>query len=153
MEAFFFVFLGLLVLLAVIFSVGAAYVTRHEAQEREQYQREARLKSGGVNSEGREFYKSLGLGTGEQVKVRLYTLNEYRDDLGGSDSFEDEGFIGALKTHPQLDGEWHEMPPRNAASSLDLQENDYRLDSERGVLLLRKLPPGSPPAARDLFYS
>lgn len=152
MEAFFFVFLGLLVLLAVIFSVGAAYVTRHEAQEREQYQREARLRSGGVNSEGREFYKSLGLGTGEQVKVRLYTLGEYRDDLGG-DSPEDGEFIGALKTYRQLGGEWRETPPRDAASSLDLQESDYRLDSERGVLLLKKLPPGSPPAARDLFYS
>ena len=152
MEAFFFVFLGLLVLLAVIFAVGAAYVTRHEAQEREQYQREARLRSGGVNSEGREFYKSLGLGTGEQVKVRLYTLGEYRDDLGG-ESFEDGEFIGALKTYRQLGGEWHETPPQNAASSLDLQESDYKLDSERSILLLKKLPPGSPPAARDLFYS
>lgn len=152
MEAFFFVFLGLLVLLAVIFSVGAAYVTRHEAQEREQYQREARRRSGGSN-EGREFYKSLGLGTGEQVKVRLYTLGEYRDDLGGAESFEDGEFIGALKTYSQLDGDWYETPPQNAAPALDLRESDYRLDSERSVLLLKKLPPGVPPAARDLFYS
>ena len=153
MEAFFFVFLGLLVLLAVIFAVGAAYVTRHEAQEREEYQREARRRTDGVMANGREFYKSLGLGTGEQFKIRLYTLDEYRDDLGGSDSFGEEEFIGALKTYRQLDGDWYETQPQNAVSSLDLGESDYRLDEERGVLLLKKLPPGVPPAARDLFYS
>ena len=153
MGAFFYVFLGLLLLLALLFSVGAAYVTRHEAQEREEYQSRARLRSGGGDAEGREFYKSLGLGTGEQVKIRLYTLSEYRDDLGGDDDLEDGEFVGALKTYRRMDGEWHETQPQKAASSLDLREDDYRLDSERSVLLLKKLPPGAPPAARDLFYS
>lgn len=153
MEAFFYVFLGLLVLLAVIFSVGASYITRHEAQEREEFQNQARRRASERRGDGREFYKSLGLGTGEHVKVRLYTLGEYRDDLGGADSFGDGEFIGALKSYRQMDDEWYETPPQNVAPSLDLRESDYSLDSERGVLLLKKLPPGTPPAARDLFYS
>lgn len=152
MDTFFLVFLGLLVLLVVIFSVGAAYVTRHEAQEREDYQNEARRRTDGMSADSREFYKSLGIGTGEQVKVRLYTLEEYRGDLGGADSFGEGEFIGALKTYRQLDEDWYETPPQRATESLGLKESDYRLDEDRGVLLLKRLPPGVPPSARDLFY-
>lgn len=154
MEAFFIVFLGLLVALAVIFAVGASYVTKHESQEREEFQDEARRRASGSNPGGREFYKSLGLGTGEQVKVRLYTLDEYRDDLGGGvGNLTDGRFIGAMKTYRKMGDDWYETPPQSSTDALDLRENDYRLDSERNILLLKKLPPGVPPSARDLFDS
>lgn len=155
MEVFFLVFLGFLAILAVILAVGAAYVTRHEAREREEFQNEARRRaSDRGNSDGREFYKSLGLGTGEQVKIRLFTLEEYRGELGGDASHAEDGsFIGALKTYRLLDGDWHETQPQSAASALSLDENDYLPDGERNALLLKKLPPGIPPAARDRFDS
>lgn len=150
MNAFFIVFLALLVLLAVILAVGAAYVTKHESQEREDFQNEARQRASERKPGGREFYKSLGLGTGEQVKVRLYTLDEYRDDLGG-DTTGGGRFIGAMKTYRQMSGDWYETPPQRSTEALGLGENDYSLDNERNILLLKKLPPGVPPSARDLF--
>lgn len=150
MNAFFIVFLALLVLLAVILAVGAAYVTKHESQEREDFQNEARQRASERKPGGREFYKSLGLGTGEQVKVRLYTLDEYRDDLGG-DTTGGGRFIGAMKTYRQMGGDWYETPPQRSTDALGLGENDYSLDNERNILLLKKLPPGVPPSARDLF--
>lgn len=153
MDIFFLLLLGFLVLLAVIFAVGAAYITKNEGREKEEFAEQARSRASERQGDGREFYKSLGLGTGEQVKIRLFTLDEYREDLGGDDSsFGDEKFIGALKTYRQFDDDWYETPPEKAATPLDLGENDYRLDEERRVLLLKKLPPGIPPAARDLLY-
>lgn len=158
MNTFFLVLLVLLVVLAVIFAVGASYITRHEGQERKEFADQARRRASEHRAserrgDGREFYKSLGLGTGEQVKIRLFTLDEYRDELGGdAPSTGDESFIGALKTYRQLDDDWYETPPEKAAESLDLEEDDYRLDEERRVLLLKKLPPGTPPSARDLLY-
>ncbi|CAN5700433.1 hypothetical protein BH20ACT11_BH20ACT11_08220 [soil metagenome] len=154
MNMFFLVLLGFLVLLALIFAFGAAYITRNEGREREEFADQSRRRASEHQSDGREFYKSLGLGTGEQVKIRLFTLDEYRGDLGGDDSsVGDERFIGALKAYRQFDDDWYETPPEKAASPLDLGEDDYRLDEERKVLLLKKLPPGIPPAARDLFYT
>lgn len=151
MNTFFLALLVLLLLLAGIFAVGAAYITRHEAREREEHHSQAR-KRASERGDGREFYKSLGLGTGEQIKIRLFTLDEYRDELGGDPaSFGGERIMGALKSYRRMDSDWYETPPEKAAAPLSLEEGDYRLDEERSVLLLKKLPPGIPPAARDLF--
>lgn len=155
MNAFFIVLLVLLAVLAVIFAVGAAYVTRFEGRDREKFANQARSRSAERaehHGDGREFYKSLGLGTGEQVKIRLFTLGEYRDELGeDAEAARGQGCRGALKAYRRLDDEWYETPPDKAAAPLSLGEEDYRLDEERSVLLLRKLPPGIPPSARDLF--
>jgi len=154
MDVFFLVLLVLLVVLAVIFAVGAAYITRNEGREREEFYEEARQRASEYQGDRREFYKSLGVGTGEQVKIRLFTLDEYRGEIGGdTGAFGEEGFVGALKAYRQLDGEWYESPPEKAVAPLDLGENEYRLDEERRVLLLKKLPPGMPVSARDLFDS
>lgn len=154
MSTFFLVLLALLVVLAVVFAAGAAYITRHEGEEREEYYEEARRRASEHRGDGREFYKSLGLGTGEQIKIRLFTLDEYRNELGGdADSAGSERFVGALKAYRQFDGDWYETPPEKAAAPLDLREGEYRLDEECRVLLLKKLPPGIPPSARDLFES
>lgn len=152
MNTLFIALLALLVVLAVVFAVGAAYITRHEGEEREEFRNEARRRAAGRQGDGREFYKSLGLGTGEQIKIRLFTLDEYRDELGGdADAAGGERFIGALKAYRRFDDDWYETPPEKAAAPLDLAEGEYRLDEERRVLLLKKLPPGIPPSARDLF--
>ncbi len=147
--------LVLLVVLAILFAAGAAYVTRFEKRDREEFANQARSRSAqraGGRGDGREFYKSLGLGTGEQVKIRLFTLQEYRDELGGDAGVgSDERIIGALKAYRQLDEEWYETPPEKAAGPLDLREGEYRLDEERHALLLKRLPPGVPPSAREMF--
>lgn len=155
MNALFLVLLVLLVVLAIIFAVGAAYVTKFEGRDRQEFSNQARRRASDHRSDdGREFYKSLGLGTGEQVKIRLFTLDEYREELGGdTDAIRNERFMGALKAYRRLEGDWHETPPEKAAGPLGLKEDEYRLDEERHIILLKKLPPGIPPSARDLFDS
>jgi hypothetical protein len=97
----------------------------------------------------REFYKSMGLETAEDMKIRLYSIEEYRDELGGTRARPDSSFVAATKTYRQLDEEWYDYSPRKAAEVLELAPEDYEVDGERSALLLRRLPPGLPPEARD----
>lgn len=97
----------------------------------------------------REFYKSMGLETTEDMKIRLYSIEEYRDELGGTRARPDSGFVAATKAYRQLDEEWYDYSPRKAADVLELAPEDFEVDGERSALLLRRLPPGLPPEARD----
>ncbi len=97
----------------------------------------------------REFYKSMGLETTEDIKLRLYSIEEYQDELGGSHARADSGFVAATKVYRQLDEEWYDYSPRKAANVLELAPEDYEVDREGSALLLRRLPPGIPPEARD----
>jgi hypothetical protein len=97
----------------------------------------------------REFYKSIGLETREDMKLRLYSIEEYRDELGGTRADSDSGFVAATKAYRHLDHEWHDYSPRKAADVLELAQEDYDVDGERSALLLRRLPPGMPVEARD----
>lgn len=97
----------------------------------------------------REFYKSMGLETTEEMKVRLYSVAEYRDELGGTARGGE--FRAALKAYRQIDDEWYGYDPRKAADVLELPPGDYEVDEQRSALLLRQLPPGLPPAARDVL--
>lgn len=99
----------------------------------------------------REFYKRLGLETGEEMKMRLYSLGEYEDELGGDTGIlASSQFVAALKAYRQLDEDWYDYPPRKAADVLELTPEDYEVDDERGVLLLKRFPRGLPTSARDL---
>ena len=97
----------------------------------------------------REFYKRMGLETSEEMKIRIYSIAEYRDELGGTKR--DNGFRAALKAYRQLDDEWYDYSPRKAADVLELAPEDYEIDEERSALLLRQLPPGLPESARDVL--
>ena len=97
----------------------------------------------------REFYKSMGLETTEDMKLRLYSIEEYRDELGGTRADSDSGIVAAAKAYRHLDHEWHDYSPRKAADVLELAQEDYEVDGERSALLLRRLPPGMPVEARD----
>lgn len=99
----------------------------------------------------REFYKSLGLETAENMKIRMYSVNEYRNELGGTRAGTDGGFVAALKSYRQLDDDWVEYSPRRAADVLELAPEDYEVDEESSTLLLRRLPPGLPASARDVL--
>lgn len=99
----------------------------------------------------REFYKSLGLETAEDMKLRVYSVDEYRNELGGTHAGSNGGFVAALKAYRQLDDDWVEYSPRKAADVLELAPEDYEVDEEHSALLLRTLPPGLPAAARDVL--
>lgn len=91
----------------------------------------------------------MGLETSEEMKIRIFSIAEYRDDLGGTKR--DNGFKAALKTYRQLDDEWYDYSPRKAADILELAPEDYEIDEERSALLLGQLPLGLPESARDVL--
>jgi hypothetical protein len=98
----------------------------------------------------REFYKSMGLESSEDMKLRLYSPDEYESELGGeADALSRGGFVAALKAYRMLDEEWHDYNPDKAAGVLELSIGDYEVDRECKALLLRRLPPGLPISARD----
>lgn len=99
----------------------------------------------------REFYKSMGLETAEDMKIRLYSIEEYRDELGGARAATDSDFVAALKAYRCLDDEWYDYSPEKAADVLELEPEDYEVDEEHKALLLRRLPPGTPTPVRDVL--
>src|SRR5215210_3392689 len=96
----------------------------------------------------REFYKSMGLETTEDMKLRLYSIEEYQDEFGEVDIAEGD-FATAMKACRELDDEWYDYSPRKAADVLELAPEDYEVDGEYSALLLRRLPPGLPESARE----
>src|SRR5215212_9798776 len=91
----------------------------------------------------REFYKSMGLKSSEDMKLRLYSPDEYESELGGEgDALSESGFVAALKAYRKLDEEWYDYSLDKAADVLELTSGDYEVDRERQALLLRRLLPG-----------
>jgi len=115
----------------------------------EEYAEDTTIERATPREPRREFYKSMGLQTTEDMKIRLYSLEEYRDELGGTRARPNSGFVAATKAYRQLDDEWYDYSPRKAADVLELTPQDYEVDGECSALLLRRLPPGLPPEARD----
>jgi hypothetical protein len=99
-----------------------------------------------------EFYKRTSLENDEDMKMHLYSVNEYETEFG-SDLHSRGGsrFVAALKSYRPVGDEWYALPPERAARVLDLSPDDYEVDSQHGVLLLHKLPHGLPIEARDLL--
>jgi hypothetical protein len=157
----------LAVAVVVIIAAGAIYLSVYN--RRGQRERSRRVRTGNVPAETardeptdgaanrttsrrrrREFYKSMGLETSEDMKLRLYSSAEYESELGGeSYALSASGFLAALKAYRMLDGEWYDYSPQKAAGVLELPNGDYEVDRQRRALLLRRLPPGLPTSARD----
>ena len=98
----------------------------------------------------REFYESTGPRRGEEMKLRLYSPENYQRELGGDGSaLKRSGFIAALKPYRMLEDEWLEYPLQPAAKLIRLAPEDYEVDEEHKALLLRRLPHGFPVSARD----
>lgn len=102
-----------------------------------------------------EVYKSVGaLQEKAELKILIYTPEEYEDQLGGDGKLRDRGFIGAVRTYRQVEGEgWLELPPGRAAELLELRTGEYEEDAGRSALLVRRLPPGLPASVQDRFRS
>lgn len=92
----------------------------------------------------------MGVESSEDMKLRLYSPDEYESELAGDGiALGDGGFVAALKAYRWLDEEWHDYDPEKAAKVLELAPGDCEVDRERQALLLRRLPPGMPTSARD----
>ncbi|QIN80061.1 hypothetical protein GBA65_17760 [Rubrobacter marinus] len=99
-----------------------------------------------------EFYKRTSLENDEDMKMHLYSVGEYEREFGGNLRAQGSGrFVAALKSYRPVGDEWYVLQPERAARVLDLSSEDYEVDGEHGVLLLRKLPHGLPIEARDLL--
>ena len=94
----------------------------------------------------REVYKSVSLEDDWDMKIRLYSPDEYREEFGEDLA---SGFVGAAKSYRPVADRYDEVPPERAAGLLDLTGNDYEVDAEHGALLLRRFPPGTPITAID----
>ncbi len=99
-----------------------------------------------------EFYMRTSLENDEDMKMHLYSVNEYETEFGSNLRSRGSGrFVAALKSYRPVGDEWYDLPPERAARVLNMSPRDYEVDSEHGALLLRKLPHGLPIEARDLL--
>lgn len=100
----------------------------------------------------REFYMRVSQEKEREIRLRLYSLDEYREDLGGdADDARGRGLRAALKAYTSMENDWYDLPPERAARDLGLAPGDYEVDVPRGALLLRRLPRGLPQSARDVL--
>jgi hypothetical protein len=100
----------------------------------------------------REFYKRIGLQRGVEMKMCLYSLNDYESELkGDGDAFGRDGYVAALKGYMMLEDEWLECSPRKAAGLLGLAPGEYGVDEEHKAILLRRLPHGFPDCTRYCY--
>jgi hypothetical protein len=56
-----------------------------------------------------------------------------------------------MKAYRPVGDEWYDFTPDRAADVLNLAPEEYEVDRERGVLLLRRLPRGLPSEARNVL--
>lgn len=84
------------------------------------------------------------------MRVRLYSLEDYDTELGGKrEASRSDGFVAALKAYGYHDDDWHPMSCKQAISSLGLEARECEADNDCGTILLRKLPEGLPDKAGD----
>jgi hypothetical protein len=166
-----FLFELLLVALVIIWAVaGAVYIAIHDRRVRRETGRRvgtADIAVGATSQERasvtaqgpaphqpprREFYERTGLQRGVEMKMRLYSPNDYESELkGDSDAFGRDGYVAALKGYMMLEDEWLDCLPRKAAGLLGLGPGEYGVDEEHKAILLRRLPHGFPACARDCY--
>lgn len=150
------IFVLVLVVLLVLGAVaGAFYLSSSKRRGGEQIDRSEGLSGSPeqrAKSDPHEFYMRTSLENDEDMKIHLYSINEYEDEFGGS--FQSQGagrFVAALKSYRPVGDEWYVLPPKRAAGILDLSPREYEVDGDHGALLLHKLPRGLPIEARDLL--
>jgi hypothetical protein len=166
-----FLFELLLMALVIIWAVaGAVYIAIHDRRIRRETGRQvgtADIAVGATSHERasvmaqgpaphqpprRDFYQSIGLQRGVEMKMRLYSLNDYESELkGDGGAFGRDGYVAALKGYMMLEDEWLDCSPRKAAGLLGLAPGEYGVDEENKAILLRRLPHGFPACARDCY--
>lgn len=147
--------LVLVLLLALGAIAGAFYISSMNRRGGERVDRSEGLSGSPeqrVEADPHEFYKRTSLENDEDMKMHLYSINEYESEFGSDLRSHGAGrFIAALKSYRSVEDEWYDVPPERAARVLDLLPEEYEVDGEHGALLLRKLPRGLPIEARDLL--
>ena len=151
-----FTFELILVLLLVLGAIaGALYLASANRRGGERVDRSEGL-SGSLeqraNADPHEFYKRTSLENDEDMKMHLYSVNDYDKEFGQDlRSRGGRRFVAALKAYRPVGDEWYDLQPERAARVLGMAPEDYEVDGEHGVLLLHKLPHGLPLEARDLL--
>ena len=146
----------LVVLLLVAGAIaGALYVFSQNRNGGERVDRSEGLSGSSeqrAQIDPHEFYKRMSLENDEDMKMHLYSVDEYEREFGSSLRSRGSGrFIGALKAYRPVGDEWYDFPPDRAARVLGMEDDAYEVDAEHGVLLLHKLPHGLPTEARDVL--
>jgi hypothetical protein len=145
------------VLLAVfagggIYLLGAGRGRRRGSSDGDSPVAEPARTSPPVSPNSRDYYMRVSQEKEREIRLHLYSLDEYRDELGGDpDAARDRGIRGALKAYLPMENDWYDLPPERAARDLRLSPGDYEVDAGRGALLLRRLPHGLPASARDVL--
>ena len=138
---------------AVIF--GAIYISRSRERDSPRGSANSGGQAGGEAERQQtplKFYKTMSHEAEGEIQVHLYSPEEYRDMLGGDPGAGKNGeFVAVLKAYKYLENDWYEMRPERSAELLEMQGDDYETDEARTALLVRKLPPGTPYAARERF--
>ena len=145
-----------MVLLLVVGAIaGALYVASQNRSGGERVDRSEGLSGSSeqrAQIDPHEFFKRMSLENDEDMKMHLYSVDEYEKEFGSSLRSRGAGrFIGALKAYRPVGDEWYDFPPDRAARVLDMEDGTYEVDAEHGVLLLHKLPHGLPTEARDVL--
>lgn len=150
-----FVFELVLVVLLILGGIaGALYLHSRNRRGGERVDRSEGLSGSPeqrAEADPHEFYMRTSLENDEDMKIHLYSLDEYEDEFGGLRSQGGGRFVAALKSYRPVGDEWYDLPPQRAADVLKLAPGEYEVDGEHGALLLRKLPHGLPIEARDLL--
>jgi hypothetical protein len=135
----------LLVALMIIWAVaGAVYITTHDRRIRRETGRQvgtADIAVGATSQKGasvvaqgpaphqpprRDFYERIGLQRGVEMKMCLYSLNDYESELkGDGDAFGRDGYVAALKGYMMLEDDWLECSPRLEEYCLRLPTSEY----------------------------
>ena len=154
-DAIFVVELVLVALLVLGAIAGALYLVSANRRGGERVDRSEGLSGSPEQraaADPHEFYKRTSLENDEDMKMHLYSVAEYDKEFGRDlGSRGGRRFVAALKAYRPVGDEWYDLQPERAARVLDMSPDDYEVDGEHGVLLLRKLPHGLPLEARDLL--
>lgn len=136
--------------------LGAVYVSRLRERDSPRGSANTGGQAGGEAERRQEtplrFYKTMSHEAEGEIQIDLYSPEEYQELLGGDKGLEKNSeFVAVLKAYKYLEDDWYELQPERAAELLEMDEGDYEADGVRTALLIRKLPPGTPFAARERF--
>ena len=135
---------------------GAVYISRTRERDSPRGSANSGGQAGGEAEQQQgtplKFYKTMSHEGEGEIQVHLYSPEEYKEMLGGDPGIErNDEFVAVLKAYKYLEEDWYEMRPERAAELLEMRGDDYETDEARTALLVRKLPPGTPYAARERF--
>ncbi len=116
--------LALVVLLVLGAIAGALYLASLNRRGGERVDRSEGLSGSPeqrAKADPHEFYKRTSLENDEDMKMHLYSVDEYEREFGRNLRSEGAGrFVAALKCYRPVGDEWYDLPPERAARVLNM---------------------------------